>query len=506
MSFKNEPISSSQSESDSTLEKGKAESPEASIHLERAPEEPQLSDAHREYLLARHGRLDLNPLPSMHPEDPLNWPQWKKNVQVLMVAFHSMIATFMAAGIVPAYEGFAEAYGTDIHKSAYLTSIQIAVLGVVPFFWNPIAARFGRRPVFVMSVFGAMLCNIGGAKCTSWATQITTRALTAVCISPPLGIGSGVITELFFNEERARKMGWWTLLLTLGVPSGPFFMGFVTKHIGFTWIFWIFAILNFVQLVVYIAFGAETLFPREEVMNGATLPKTGLIPRRIGSAPLSFSGIVAPFSLARYVDVVIPALSYAIIFCYANIVIVVEMPSVFGTRYNLDAQQVGLLFISIIIGSVIGEMSAAPLTSMFLQQYERWTGKKNPANRLWSSYVGFLTVIVGLLVWGIRIQQADNGVFNVTPLVGAAIASFGNQIITTALISFAVECHRERSSDVGVFINVFRQEIGFVGPFYFPYMFETFNFAGSAGLMCGLIVVFALAPIAVLQFVRTRAA
>ncbi|PGH01234.1 hypothetical protein AJ79_07966 [Helicocarpus griseus UAMH5409] len=499
-----DPVSSSQSESDATFENEKSAAAGAPVHLESAPEESRLSDAHREYLLARHGRLDLNPLPSMSPDDPLNWPAWKKNTQALMVAFHSMIATFMAAGIVPAYDDFAKDYATDIHQSAYLTSIQIAVLGVAPFFWNPVAARFGRRPVFLVSVFGSMVCNIGGANCTSFASQIVTRALTAVCISPPIGIGSGVITELFFSDERAKKMGWWTLLLTLGVPSGPFFMGFVTKHAGYIWIFWIFTIVNFCQLVAYLVFGAETLFPREAVMNGETPPKSSLIPRRIDPTPFNFGDIIRPLTLGRYVDVVIPALSYAIVFCYANIVIVVEMPSVFGKRYDLDPQQVGLLFISIIIGSVIGEQSAAPLTGLFLKKYEAWTGKKNPANRLWSSYVGFLTVVVGILVWGIRIQQAKT--FNVTPLVGAAIASFGNQVITTALISFAVECHRERSSDVGVFINVFRQEIGFVGPFYFPYMFETLNFAGSAGLMCGLIAVFSLLPVVILQFVRTRAA
>jgi len=36
-----------------------------------------LSPAHREYLLARHGTLDLAPLPTMDPADPLNWPSWK---------------------------------------------------------------------------------------------------------------------------------------------------------------------------------------------------------------------------------------------------------------------------------------------------------------------------------------------------------------------------------------------------------------------------------------------
>lgn len=36
-----------------------------------------LNAEHREYLLKRHGTVDLLPLPSMSPDDPLNWPIWK---------------------------------------------------------------------------------------------------------------------------------------------------------------------------------------------------------------------------------------------------------------------------------------------------------------------------------------------------------------------------------------------------------------------------------------------
>ncbi len=47
-------------------------------HVEDGVSEgPSLSAEHREYLLARHGTLDLHPLPSTDPSDPLNWPWWK---------------------------------------------------------------------------------------------------------------------------------------------------------------------------------------------------------------------------------------------------------------------------------------------------------------------------------------------------------------------------------------------------------------------------------------------
>lgn len=36
-----------------------------------------LSQEHRDYLLARHGTLELDPIPDMGDQDPFNWPTWK---------------------------------------------------------------------------------------------------------------------------------------------------------------------------------------------------------------------------------------------------------------------------------------------------------------------------------------------------------------------------------------------------------------------------------------------
>jgi hypothetical protein len=37
----------------------------------------RLPKAHRDYLMERHGTLDLDPIPGMGAADPYNWPEWK---------------------------------------------------------------------------------------------------------------------------------------------------------------------------------------------------------------------------------------------------------------------------------------------------------------------------------------------------------------------------------------------------------------------------------------------
>lgn len=60
------------------------------------------------------------------PLNPANWSLWKKDAQIVMIAFHSMMGTFMAAGIVPAYDAFAEMYGVEVQAVSYLTSLQVS--------------------------------------------------------------------------------------------------------------------------------------------------------------------------------------------------------------------------------------------------------------------------------------------------------------------------------------------------------------------------------------------
>jgi hypothetical protein len=53
-------------------------SSEATLTLESVgPDSNQLTPSHHDYLLQRHGTLNLEPLPSQDPADPLNWPEWR---------------------------------------------------------------------------------------------------------------------------------------------------------------------------------------------------------------------------------------------------------------------------------------------------------------------------------------------------------------------------------------------------------------------------------------------
>lgn len=343
------------------------------------------------------------------------------------------------------------------------------LLGVAPIFWIVITERYGRHHILIFSVLAAMVCNLGGAWCTTYAGQMITRALCAVVISPPIGIGSAVVAELTAPSHRAKKLGWWVLMTILGTPAGPFIMGFVVQHTRVQWIFWIYAIVNFLQAIFYLVFGAETLYSTEYGPQASEPEQHGplrnfisaLAPRRLDTRPIKLQDFISPFKLAMNYRVLIAALATAITFCYGNIVFVVEMPLTFGEKFDLNAQETGYQFVSVIIGCLIGEQISGPMSDYFMKVYGKRKGRTRPANRLWLTYIGFLTIIAGLLIWGFQLERATS--WNITPCVGIAIASFGNQIQSTILTAYAIDTCPERSASIGVFFNTIRLLYGFVG-------------------------------------------
>jgi MFS family permease len=139
-----------------------------------------------------------------------------------MIPMQAMICTFTASAIIPAYEDISRNLNVSLQQVSYLTSLQIAILGVAPLFWKPISNRYGRRPVWLISTFGALLLNVGCALSQDYTSMAVCRAFTAFFISPPIAIGSAVVTETFFKKQRAQYMGIWTLLVTLGPPLGRY--------------------------------------------------------------------------------------------------------------------------------------------------------------------------------------------------------------------------------------------------------------------------------------------
>lgn len=227
--------------------------------------------------------------------------------------------------------------------------------------------------------------------------------------------------------------------------------------------------VNGVQFVLYVFLGPETRYIRRGVNHPRSEFKTEYYNfGRIDPAPFKLVEFIQPLFFFKSARVFLSAFAYAMVFLFTSVMITVEIPQLFGAKFEFDAQQLGLQFLGTIIGSVIGEQIGGNVSDYWMNRRARKINNRPaPEYRLWLSYFGYILSIVGTVVFLVQIQDAPPLKWNVSPIIGAGIAAVGNQIITTVLITYCVDCYREEAASVGVFITFVRQTWGFIGPFWY---------------------------------------
>lgn len=458
-------------------------------------DEPEISEEHKQYLITKHGTYHLTPLPSMCDDDPLNWSNGMKFLQLGMVAFHGFMTTFLTTGLVPVAGVYAEKFHMPTSRVAYLISVQILLVGVFPLLWVPFMERYGKRLLLIISTLGTMGFSLGSVFCNTYGSMMAMRVLQSVFISPGIAVGGSIVNETTFSHQRGSRSGIWAISVNLGTMVGAFLMGFVAQYQDAKYIHVVFTCINFGQTVCYVFLGKESLYNHNDLSRNETnrfkqLRFKAIFPENHITLRKTFYPMVF-FSNLR---IFIPTFAYSMCFLHANIALNIEIPEVMYLKFGLSPQALGMQFISFIIGAALGEVGGYMSDKLVAWGQKRGRG---PSFRLWVTYPGFVTCIIGLVVFGVQIDAATS--WNVTPLIGCALASFGLQIMTSPFIAYCIDMDHTQAGAIILFITVVRQTLAFIGPFYFPIMFAKLGFTIAYSIMAGIIGGLAFIPTLVLH-------
>ncbi|KAI5958722.1 uncharacterized protein KGF55_005720 [Candida pseudojiufengensis] len=488
------------SSSDLDIEKNKTETQVEYASSDDQPEALEISEEHKQYLIAKHGTYELTPLPSMDDNDPLNWSNGFKWLQLGMVAFHAFMATFVASGLVPVVGLYSQIYNLPTATITYLVSVQIILVGVCPLFWTPLIMKYGQRLLLIISALGTMCFSLGSVFSTNYGSMMAMRCLQAVMISPSLAAGGLVVNDTTFAHQRGSRSGVWAIAINLGTMAGALFMGFIAEHHDAKYIHVCFTCINAAQVLAYFFFGKETAWNYKDTSRNVTNRMKQLRFKAIfPENKITLKGIFYPLSFFANWRVFVATFAYTTLFVYDNIALNVEIPEVMYMKFGLGPQALGLQFVSFIIGTVIGEVGG-----YLSDRIVAWGQSKGrgPSFRLWITYPGFAASVAGLVVFGTQIDAADT--WNVKPLIGCALAAFGLQIVTSPFIAYCIDMDHAQAGAIILFITVFRQTLAFIGPFYFPVMFANLGFTVAYAVFAGLIVGLGLIPALFLHIKEAR--
>ncbi|KAI1740796.1 hypothetical protein F4680DRAFT_86430 [Xylaria scruposa] len=226
------------------------------------------------YGVGKHGTVELSPQPSEDPNDPLNWPLWKKNLN--FIALLSMVAVVgaMKTALVSVHNVLAVEEGVNYTNAVALTAVPLMLSAVAGMISTILAKVWGKRPVYLVSM---VLMFIGSA----W--NIDTRGEFAQNMAARIfqGFGWGAfdtlvlgsILDTFFEHERQTKILLYNTVSVSTTWGAPLIGGVASMTSrGFLTQFEIFTTFLVILMPLLILGAPETAYKRSSFDEQDTFP------------------------------------------------------------------------------------------------------------------------------------------------------------------------------------------------------------------------------------------
>lgn len=109
--------------------------------------------------------------------------------------------------------------------------------------------------------------------------------------------------------------------------------------------------------------------------------------------------------MLRYPACWLPAFWFAWTFSW-SVGIGTIITILFRRNYHLTAPNVNLVYIAPLIGAVLGELAGGPFSDFVVRRLTAQNhGQRKPEMRLHAMYPALVCIVVGLVVFGVTLQQ-----------------------------------------------------------------------------------------------------
>lgn len=142
-------------------------------------------------------------------------------------------------------------------------------------------------------------------------------------------------------------------------------MGFCVQRVSYTWIFWTLAIVNGIQLALYIPFGPETRYIRFQDRQESTIKtQSSAFIHRVDPTPWKIVHFIEPLFLAKYTNVLLPSFGHGVIFMFTSVYLTILMPRMMKSIFRpLSPSRCSLPYRSISTGLPFRPSTARPTVS-----------------------------------------------------------------------------------------------------------------------------------------------
>lgn len=458
----------------------------------------------------------LYPVPAEDPNDPLQWPMFKKNMILIICSAYSFLGNSALLGPAVYIAIFSKEFDISFTTASGLISYANLAYGFGSLILVPAYLKFGRRPVTLISMLMFLFGLIGASRANSYSGLMIARIFHAfgsgVCESLPVQL----VNDIFYLHERGKRLGYYTICLCLG-STGPLYAGYMLAG-GYSWRLFFYVETAFAATLFILAFFfvEESTYKRAKTVssppttvldyeekNGQTVESENMsahvIPER-----KSFLSTLKPWSsIDRDAEFFTPMWRC---FTYFFVPAVFWVVTSFGIYIGLGALTFNYTFPLkitqppynwtptnsglIAVGSAIGYILAFPFTSSsdrlaaFLTK--RNGGIREAEMRLGVMLPAMLVSPAGLILYGITAQK---NLHWIGYFIGTAMDQWGSYFYFTFTLAYAVDSYYANTSEMLIAMNLGKQAISFgMGSYLLTWILDHGYAVVISGIFCAVLL------------------
>ncbi|KAF6823486.1 transporter C1529.01-like protein 10 [Colletotrichum musicola] len=373
------------------------------------------------------------------PNTPYDWSTAKKVLHIGLISFFTFITPLASSMLAPGMPQLMKEFGsTSTTMASFVVSVFVLGFAFGPLVMAPASEMWGRLPVYWLSGAGFACFNAACARAGSLDELIAYRFMAGAFGSAPLSNGGATIADVVLPDKRAAAMSVFSLGPLLGPVIGPVIGGLIEDAYGWRWVFWVLAMVGGVQTILMVTFMRETYGP---ILDARSRPSS----REASWSRLSLwkktemlgHGLIRPIKLLLFSPIsAVLAIYMGIVYGYLYLMFT-SIPETFQLFYGFTTRTVGLVYLGIGAGSVLGLLYfgvASKRDALKQAKHHRETDTEAPAivpeDRLRPLRGAAPLIPIGLFVYG---WTAEYRVHWIAPVLGTALVGFGMVVVFIAV-------------------------------------------------------------------------
>jgi MFS family permease len=152
---------------------------------------------------------------------------------LLIIGFTAAVVGAYGPMLGPGFVSISARLGITVEVLSQSTAWLILTIGLSVFIANPVAKKYGKRPVFIFSIVLLFAVSVWGAVTTRYPSFLASRIIGGIGMAPYEVLVQATIADLYFVHQRATRLAVWNLFLLGGIAGASFISGYIIENLGY---------------------------------------------------------------------------------------------------------------------------------------------------------------------------------------------------------------------------------------------------------------------------------